>query len=360
MFKKIVCSCLMVALMVTLFVSSSEKSTAASGNIYYVSIDGSDTNPGSLAEPFLTIQKCADIASAGATCYIRGGTYRETVVPGFSGTAGEPITFASYEGEKVVVSGADLIPSTWTPHSGTTYKTTPPITNLGLGRNQLFMDGQMMTEAQWPNTSLDISHPNVSRAQAASDTAGTNGLRSGLIQDEELPFQANEINGAMIRFGAGPVWVMQSGTVNGTTSGQLTFDFKLTYGLASGNPYYLIGKLALLDAPSEWVYDSSNSMLYLQTTNQDLPSAHTIEMKQRQYAFNLGGRSYIHVRGLHIFAASIYSDLTTQYCEIDQIEAKYVSHNMVSDQNPWSKGLEDTGLILNGTFNKLQNSKIAK
>nr|WP_322497024.1 DUF1565 domain-containing protein [Chloroflexus sp.] len=59
---------------------------------YYVSPTGNDANPGTFAQPFRTIQKCAEVATAGDTCYIRAGVYRETVRPSNSGTSGAPIT----------------------------------------------------------------------------------------------------------------------------------------------------------------------------------------------------------------------------------------------------------------------------
>src|SRR5687767_2278421 len=51
-----------------------------SGRALYVAENGSDTgnNGLSLAAPFRTIQRCAQVAAAGDTCFIRAGTYRET------------------------------------------------------------------------------------------------------------------------------------------------------------------------------------------------------------------------------------------------------------------------------------------
>src|SRR5687767_9673651 len=42
---------------------------------YYVAVDGADANPGSAAAPFRTIQKAADVASAGDTVIVRPGIY---------------------------------------------------------------------------------------------------------------------------------------------------------------------------------------------------------------------------------------------------------------------------------------------
>jgi hypothetical protein len=45
---------------------------------YYVSPSGVDTNPGTLAQPYRTVQKAATVAVAGDTVLLRAGTYRET------------------------------------------------------------------------------------------------------------------------------------------------------------------------------------------------------------------------------------------------------------------------------------------
>lgn len=46
---------------------------------YYVSTSGKDTNAGTSAAPFRTIQKCAGVAGAGSTCSVAAGTYSERV-----------------------------------------------------------------------------------------------------------------------------------------------------------------------------------------------------------------------------------------------------------------------------------------
>jgi len=45
---------------------------------YYVATTGSDSNAGTMAAPFATLQKGANVAVAGDTVYIRGGTYAIT------------------------------------------------------------------------------------------------------------------------------------------------------------------------------------------------------------------------------------------------------------------------------------------
>ena len=72
----------------------------------YVSTAGSDSNPGTLSAPFLTIQKgVAAAAAPGDVVYVRGGVYenRERVFLRRSGAPGRPIVLTNYPGEKPVV-----------------------------------------------------------------------------------------------------------------------------------------------------------------------------------------------------------------------------------------------------------------
>jgi len=85
---------------------------------YYVSVSGDDYKDGSAENPFRTIQKAADLMSAGDTCIIVKGTYRETVVPARSGTSGKPIVFMSQNCDKVIISGTDVVPDHWSVYKG--------------------------------------------------------------------------------------------------------------------------------------------------------------------------------------------------------------------------------------------------
>jgi len=99
---------------------------------YSVSPSGSDSAPGTLSQPFRTIQKAASIVVAGDTAFIRAGVYRETVTPKNSGTQNAPITYMPYHGESVTVSGADVIPASWwTLSSGNIYKAPMSAASMG-------------------------------------------------------------------------------------------------------------------------------------------------------------------------------------------------------------------------------------
>jgi hypothetical protein len=78
------------------------------GATFFVSTKGSNSNPGTISSPWLTIQHAANSVSAGATVYVFGGVYNESVNFPASGTASAPITFQSYPGQTAVIDGTGL------------------------------------------------------------------------------------------------------------------------------------------------------------------------------------------------------------------------------------------------------------
>src|SRR4030042_5276145 len=98
-FKKIFLCCLIIAFFF-LFLPASVHAAA-----YYVSTTGSDSNPGTLAQPWRTIQKAANTINAGDTAYIRGGTYTGIVNISKSGTSGSTINIFGFPGETAIVDG---------------------------------------------------------------------------------------------------------------------------------------------------------------------------------------------------------------------------------------------------------------
>ncbi|MBZ5658695.1 MAG: DUF1565 domain-containing protein, partial [Acidobacteriia bacterium] len=79
---------------------------------FYVAPTGNDSNPGTQAAPWRTIQHAADTARAGSTVNVRGGIYEELVSINASGNATDGfITVRSYPGETAVLEAAHLTPS---------------------------------------------------------------------------------------------------------------------------------------------------------------------------------------------------------------------------------------------------------
>src|ERR1700734_3047966 len=85
---------------------------AQTNSSFYVATTGNDSNPGTQAAPWRTVQHAADSARAGSTVYVRGGVYEELVAIKASGNASDGfITFRSYPEETAVLDAGHFTPS---------------------------------------------------------------------------------------------------------------------------------------------------------------------------------------------------------------------------------------------------------
>lgn len=75
----------------------------------YVATTGSDTASGSASSPILTLQRAADLATAGTTVHIAAGTYKGPVYIKNSGTLAKPIIFEPMQAAKVIITGTPSV-----------------------------------------------------------------------------------------------------------------------------------------------------------------------------------------------------------------------------------------------------------
>jgi len=78
------------------------------GTTYYVAKNGNNSNSGTEAQPWLTIQKAANTIVVGDTVYIKEGTYNEIVSPQNSGSSQSYITYSAYSGDTVTIDGNNI------------------------------------------------------------------------------------------------------------------------------------------------------------------------------------------------------------------------------------------------------------
>jgi hypothetical protein len=330
-----------------------------------------DKNPGTEARPLKTIQKAASLATAGDTVFIRAGTYHETVVPAHGGFSGAPITYMPYNNEMVVIDGADPV-ANWTNYRGSIYQAPMSWSvNHGDG-DQVFVDGQMMNYARYPNSSLDVSNP----TRIMADTGTHVPSSPAFLQACRGTYTSAALNGfpdskqdrtwvgATIHFEVMGQGYLETGTVTGTSPGSVTFDYISQAGgpgdPAAGDPFYITGKLAALDAAGEWFRDATTNTLYLWTPTGGSPGNHRVEAKARTFGFDLSGLSYITIQAVHFFSCSINTSSASTHDTINGIQALYVSHfeQASGAQTLWTPHMEDTGIIIRGSANILENSEI--
>jgi hypothetical protein len=135
--------------------------TSAVAVEFYVATDGNDANPGTRRRPFATVarargavREAKDKARGPSNVFLRGGTYflQQPVQfgPEDSGTKDRPITYASYSGEKAVLSGGRVIAG-WKQASEGVWTAEIPAVKQGKWHfGQLFVGGQRRPRARLP------------------------------------------------------------------------------------------------------------------------------------------------------------------------------------------------------------------
>lgn len=330
---------------------------------------GSDSNDGSLAAPFATISACGKVALAGDTCIVHAGTYRETVAPANSGTASQPIVFQVADGECATVTGTEPLTATFAPGQAGNLWTAPVADNV----EQLFSNGEMIWEAQWPNrtpgTLFDLPKGIAGQGTGVQNIDG--GSQSYLV-DPNIP--AGDWIGASVFLIPGSRWQSDSRPVQAydPVTHTITLDTTIPWAETStqpilGTPYYLYGSKLALDAQDEWVWQAGTLFYY----SADDPQNHGLEYKKRSYAFDVT-QSYIQIVGFHVFGAAVR--FTGNSNTIDSLAIAYSSHlrsfnayytegdvnRIKGDDNTWKNSIVEksgsAGLIVAGNRNLIQNN----
>jgi hypothetical protein len=91
----------------------------ALANTYYVSNTGSDSNPGTQAQPWATLAKANATLVAGDVCRIANGTYADPIQPANNGAAGARISYVGNLANPAAVSVASIyVNKTWVSVKG--------------------------------------------------------------------------------------------------------------------------------------------------------------------------------------------------------------------------------------------------
>jgi alpha-L-arabinofuranosidase len=93
---------------------------------FHVATGGKDTNPGTQAAPFRTIQHAAELAQPGDVVTVHAGIYREQVTPPRGGKSdAQRIVYQAAAGEKVTITGSEPMKG-WEKAGNDTWKVTLP------------------------------------------------------------------------------------------------------------------------------------------------------------------------------------------------------------------------------------------
>jgi hypothetical protein len=336
---------------VALLLALSLGTPRAGAKIYYVATNGSDSNGGkSLAVPFQTIQHAAGITVAGDTCYILAGVYHETLAPSNSGSSNTPITFAAYSNQVVTLDEADAV-TNWTFLSNGIYQASVNW-DLGEGYDQVFVDGAMIHEAQYPAYgSGDVLHP--ATVSVTVDSTETNLITSAAWGGQPQNYWA----GAWFSGGVGYSWAWQSAHVLSSTGSTITVDpatETFDWWFTGTGPGFLWGNFNFLNADNEWYLQTNANganTLYLRITGGANPATHTVEMKHRNWCVNLNNLNYITVSNLNLWAGAVL--LQGNGNVLQDCQAQFLSHFMIISRGYYEDGGAEQGggVAINGNNN---------
>ena len=302
-------------------------SSPADAKVYYVSLTGSDSNSGSITQPFLHVQKAVSMMQPGDTCSIRGGTYHEEVtIEGLKGTSEAPIIIESYADEEVVFDGTFAIKGSWSKYRNEIY-------SIELEEDvwQLFVDGEMQINARWPNafwydySVFDYTKWGFSSPNSTYDLDKSTGV---MIDNgtQDLEKAGIDATGAIAILNIGQ-WLTWAGLVTEHKVGQSSFKYsvgakpKAVHFIPRNCRYFLEDKLEFLDAPTEWYYDKTTKKLYLWLKSSDDPEKYDIRGKNSTYAFSItDASSWIELHGLNFFATTVYVSGKSGVYDVDNIK----------------------------------------
>ncbi|MFP4681538.1 MAG: right-handed parallel beta-helix repeat-containing protein [Chitinispirillaceae bacterium] len=319
-----------------------------SAESYYVSPEGNDEKDGSSEYPFRTFLKAADEAQPGDVVFIDGGIYRETLKARRPGLRSSPITFQAVPGENVIINACDTA-EFWTQHSENVF-----VTEVDTAITQVFIDGEMASQARFPNNTSSNPFEFASFALELTETEVTS---TALTQPDG--FWDSGIVWAIV----GERWIAQTGDIESSKAGLLSIKNN-TWAENTGEGIgYITGTMAALDTAGEWHYE--NGKLYLQLEAGDEPGNHLIEMKTRGWAIDVSGKANVVLKDLATFGGGVNMN-NSDRCTLEGLKMEWLSHfvkpNGASSwiRHEWTDiDFSGIGVGVFGSGNVIKNCEIA-
>jgi hypothetical protein len=281
--------------------------TLATTADFYVATNGNDSWPGTLSQPFRTVDHArlavqalkGQVNGRTITVLIRNGTYflpsTWTFTSLDSGTATTPILYANYPGESPVISGGQLL-TNWVKNSSGSWQTTVP---SGTYFTQLWVNGTRRYPARTtPNGYLYITGgysttgSKTKANQLAYDVPPAGGVPSKM---------ANLSDVDLIVFEAWNVSHMRISSVN-TSTRRITTTKSLTQSGYSGfipaHHFLLANVKEALTQPGQFYLDRpTGTLTYIPQAGEVLSSA-TIIGPSLQQILTASQLSYLTFQGL--------------------------------------------------------------
>jgi hypothetical protein len=288
---------------------------------YYVSPNGSDSNDGSLASPFRTLQKARDIIrtvnnsmSQDIIVYLRGGEYSLTetftLTELDSGSNGYKIIYKAYNNETPVISGGKKITG-WTKTTVNGHNVYKANVSGIQNFRELYINDNRAIRANSVN-GVDLrANGRFSKLQdvyryTANSYYMKDGKKAGYIVNKSL-FGNDLRNGDDFELVYRKNWRQHriaADRVTDNRNGTLTFEvdsermgWYLTMDYHGGqpntsNPFYVENSIGLLDYVGEWYYDKTAKIVYYYPkSGEDMSTANVYVPTEVETLVNIEGTS---------------------------------------------------------------------
>ena len=327
-------------------------------NNYFVAVNGSNLNNGSLSAPFKSIKQGIDILNFGDTLYIREGIY----------FLNEQLKLKSnthilaYKNEKVEIHGTQL-KSEWVQISNNLWKCFQNDSVI-----QLFIEGKPYFQAAYPNISENINALKKGAFAVAYPTKEMfiNGLE-----------QFNNLTSARVIGLHGDGVVSLNGTIKQFNGNKITIENNAFYWKEQFQSAYLdtgmavlTGAVQFMDTLNEWYWTKGELFLILDSN----PNFLKIETRSSLYTFDCSNLTDCTCKGITFIAANLNLS-NANNCKINNCNFTYPTpffsfpdgferFNYLLDQNnnvyfdPPEKWT-GKGLTISGSNNTVENCYIA-
>jgi len=282
----------------------------SSATNYYLSNNGNDANNGKAPnKSFKTIDRVNKqrLLPGDSVLFKCGDVFSGQIIVQYSGKENKPIVYTAYgNGNAPVISGSIEI-NNWQPYQENILKATilPHVYNL-------FVDGEMQTDARFPNKGL------------LKIDGGFNNTIA--FADNDLTQQNGYWLGATIRFRTWD-WEYRTSTVTDYTDKKITIKDSSTNTPGAGWGYYFDNKMSELDTLHEWFNDTTKHSLYY------IPSTKNMATQKVE--------------------ATVFSSAFIIIEKIKNIVVKELSVQQFDKYGVWAKGDNEAIVIINNHFENI-------
>ena len=327
-------------------------------NTFYISVNGNDSNNGSLEFPFKNIEKAIiKMLESDTLCFRKGKYYisKKKILK-------SNINIIAFKDEKVEIHGSEQV-KTWIKISNNLWKSTQKDSVI-----QLFINSKPYFQASYPSISENMDAIN-------------KGVFAIAYPTKEIVVQGlnkfNNIVDARILGLHGKGLVSLNGKITTQNGDRIKIENEAFYWL---EPYikeyldtgkvFVVGSKQFLDNDKEWYWENGELFIYSETD----PNLDTIETRTNNYLFDLTNQSNCTISGISFFASNINltnaTNCTLKNCSFLYVNSffdfpdgferyKYLRDNNNEIYFDIPDNWTGKGITISGSNNKIENCYIA-